>query len=393
MAQTTVTRPTQNINALSNQWRSRPDDERYTSLADLHRAVASRRDDPEFTGPIKNLRLQIVPPSDPEDPTDLGQLALALSGAPEGAPPLAFSNYSFGQLCSIAGAPASYLRGRPAKLVEMDLAWDLGGSNKASKLLLSAPDTNYFQDPDLAPTDDDLGHWGRLRALTSPTYGRIWDQDVVEAVMAMNARDERWVIPSATYTATDPKRATTLYASDRDVFMFLCDPKNVVEVDGEQLYRGFMVWNSEVGNATFGLRTMLYRYVCDNRIIWNASTVDHITIRHTSGGPQRFADQAVPALQAYADGSTSILEKQIHSAKQLHVGRNANEVTEFLKKRGFGNEQAKVAVNLAEREEGDPTSLWAALQGLTAYARTIPHTDARVEFEMKAGNLLSEVAN
>jgi hypothetical protein len=101
--------------------------------------------------------------------------------------------------------------------------------------------------------------------------------------------DGRWVIPAASYTTKNPKRATTLYASDRDVFIFLVDPKNPVEVNGEQLFRGFMTWNSEVGSAVFGLTTFLYRYVCDNRIIWGATDVQELRIRHTGGAPERFA--------------------------------------------------------------------------------------------------------
>ena len=57
------------------------------------------------------------------------------------------------------------------------------------------------------------------------------------------------------------------------------DPKNPVEVNGEQLFRGFYTWNSEVGSAVFGLTTFLYRYVCDNRIIWGATDVKELRIR------------------------------------------------------------------------------------------------------------------
>jgi hypothetical protein len=59
------------------------------------------------------------------------------------------------------------------------------------------------------------------------TSGRIWDSQVVAAVERVN-EDGRWQIPAASYQARNPKRATTLYASDRDVFIFLVDPNNPV---------------------------------------------------------------------------------------------------------------------------------------------------------------------
>jgi hypothetical protein len=111
-----------------------------------------------------------------------------------------------------------------------------------------------------------------VRSLTSTTYGRIWDEDVVKSVIRMNT-DGRWKVPAASYTNANPKRATTLYASDRDVFVFLVDPDHPIEVPGESgpLFRGFFLSNSEVGSATCSLTCFLYRYVCDNRIVWGAT--------------------------------------------------------------------------------------------------------------------------
>ena len=104
-------------------------------------------------------------------------------------------------------------------------------------------------------------------------HGRIWDEDVVRTVIAIN--DGRWVVPGKVagggmadmYTEVT-KQSTTLYASDRDVWMFLVDEQHPVEIDGEAYFRGFIVSNSEVGNATFTVKTFLLKQVCMNRIIW-----------------------------------------------------------------------------------------------------------------------------
>jgi hypothetical protein len=166
------------------------------------------------------------------------------------------SNWAFGQLAQYAGAPASYLRKLSAELAAINLQRGLErNAARADALILGQSNGE-----------------NHLRAMTSTSYGRIWDHQVVEAVERVNG-DGRWQVPAASYATTNPKRATTLYASDRDVFLFLVDPKNPVEVNGEILFRGFYAWNSEVGSATFGLCTFLYRHVCDNRIIWGATAV------------------------------------------------------------------------------------------------------------------------
>src|SRR5205823_289606 len=79
------------------------------------------------------------------------------------------------------------------------------------------------------PVNDGAYH---LRALTSVSYGRIWDAAVVDQVIRVNGSG-RWQVPAASYSDRDPTRASTLYASDRDVFMFLVDPDSQVNGAGE----------------------------------------------------------------------------------------------------------------------------------------------------------------
>ncbi len=68
------------------------------------------------------------------------------------------------------------------------------------------------------------------------------------------------------------KDTTTLYASDRDVFLFLVDDTNPIEAgrlpDGspDVYFRGFYCWNSEVGSKTLGIASFYLRAVCMNRI-------------------------------------------------------------------------------------------------------------------------------
>ncbi len=95
-----------------------------------------------------------------------------------------------------------------------------------------------------------------------------------------------------------PKRATTLYASDRDVFIFLVDKRNPVAVhvgsEVRRLFRGFMVWNSNVGHHRFGMLTFLYDYVCDNRMVHGAREMKALAIRHT-----KFASEQGYSLSCY----------------------------------------------------------------------------------------------
>jgi hypothetical protein len=362
---------TTNLYAASRQWARRPGDERYTSLADLKAAVLDRRRESWTTSP-RTGALRVLP-----DGEDL--LVSAYDPTHGEDRSLRPTNWAFGQLAQYAGAPASYLRRLRAELAAINLQWGLEHAPQREDALLLGQSNG-----------DDI-----LRAMTSTGYGRIWDHQVVDAVERVN-QDDRWVVPSASYAAADPRRATTLYASDRDVFMFLVDPKNPVEVGPETLFRGFYVWNSEVGSATFGLATFLYRYVCDNRIIWGATDVREVRIRHTGGAPERFAYEGQRYLRRYAEESTARLADGIRAAQakdltaEVNVGKDET-IADWLQKRGFTKAQAAASVQTAEAEQGGARSLWDIINGITAYARSVPHADERVALEARAGKLMELV--
>lgn len=356
------------LQAAHAQWASRPDDERFLTLADLSKAVHARKDisrEPVMT---------------------LGQLSSTLHADNNGGiyangqnGKATFTHHAFGQLATLAEAPASYLRRLPAQMALDNVQYGLKqNAPESTKLLVipSLPNRN-----------------GLFMGLTGPNYGRIWDADVADTLLANN--DGTWQVPSASYSNANPLRATTLYAGESNIFVFLVDPNHPVEVKGETLFRGFYAWNSEVGDSVFGLCTFLYRVVCDNRIIWGTKEINEVTIRHTSGGPDRFAIEAAPALLAYAESSTRVLEDQITRAKMLSIAQAssttpvADAAAEWLKKQGFTAKIAKAAVQCAIDEEGDPSTLWNIVQGLTAHARSIEHTDTRVKLESQAGALMA----
>jgi hypothetical protein len=360
-----------NMMELSAQWASRPADQRFLSLDALAEHVGKRRGE-SWTTAMRARDLRILPAGN-------GLAVHVLDRARNETRALTPTHWSFGQLAQLAGAPGAYLRKLPAELAAICAQWGLEHAAERDEALVFARSNGEHV----------------VRSFTSTTYGRIWDADVVAAVQRATAGGN-WKVPAASYSARDPMRATTLYASDRDVWLFLCDPDHAIEVPGEPepLFRGFMVWNSETGAATFGLRTFLYRRVCDNRIVWGATDVSELTIRHTGGAPERFAYEGGKLLSRYAEESTVATVAAIKGARETVLqepdGSRA-DVRSWLKSRGFSASVADASVKAAEREEGDARTLWQIVQGVTAHARTVEHTDTRVELEARAGKLLDSV--
>lgn len=368
---------------VSSEWFSRPDDQRFLSLDDLYAHVRARADR-AITRVVDSRDIRVDARA--ENPE---HLALALPGA--GAPIVA-THWSFGQLCSLVGAPAAYLRGLPASLAGINLLHGLLSHRGEQVKLLEAH-----------------GERPELRAATGPDYGRIWDHELVAAVMkiAGNGMGEtRWKVPgvldwsSMVYNPNvDVTREnTTLYASDRDVFLFLVDDLNPIEAgrlangDPDLYFRGFYCWNSEVGAKTLGMATFYLRAVCMNRNLWGVENFDEISIRHSKFAANRFAHEAAPALAQFADSSPKSFVDGIHMARTRIVARGTEERETFLRGRGFSKaETAKVIASVLAEEGHPPASIYDFVQGITAVARGKSNQDSRLEFEGRARKLLERV--
>jgi hypothetical protein len=356
----------------SQQWATRPDDERFTSLDELLAHTRHQRQISKgVTIPSRSLRAE--PLLDDET-----RRSLVVCG-PDGAPAVP-THWAFGQLASRVGAPAGYLRTLPA-----DIAAD-------------ALNYGIFQRP-----VEDMGALVRknggieLAAVTGPNYGRIWNADVVKALRDRfgDGVTGQFTVPGEFGVALDEvtKANTTLFAGERDMFVFLADEKNRIEVPNRrngqagEMARGFFVWNSEVGSRTLGVATFLFDYVCCNRMVWGASGFEQITVRHTISAPDRFVEEVAPAIEAYANKSTASITAAIEHARDARLA--PDKVDDFLKARFTkGQAQGIKAAHMAEEDRPIET-LWDVAVGATAYAKGIKWQDDRVEIERKAGNIMA----
>ncbi len=117
-----------------------------------------------------------------------------------------------------------------------------------------------------------------------------------------------------------------------------------------------------------------------------------LKIRHTSGGPERFLAEAVPALKEYVNSSAKVLEGAVKAAKQLILPKEEKEFVQFFATKGFTKAEIRRAKTFSEQEEGGSYTLWQMQQGFTRAARDVAFIDARADLERRAGKLLDLVA-
>jgi len=368
------------VGRVSSEWFSRPDDERFLSLDDLFASVKGRAERSR-TRTVESAAIRVEAHRD-----DPERLALIL---PDADAPVAPTHWSFGQLASLVGAPAAYLRQLPAPLAGINLQYGL---------------TNHRAEQ--VKTMEVANGRTELRAVTGPDYGRIYDHELVSAVRRIAGNgtgDTRWKVPGVLDWSTGvynpmvdvTNDTTTLYASDRDVFLFLVDDMNPIEAgrlpDGspDLYFRGFYCWNSEVGAKTLGIASFYLRAVCQNRNLWGVEDFQEISIRHSKYAANRFAHEAAPALKRFANSSPAPFIEGIRAAREKIVARSDEDRADFLKKRGFSKaETAKIVETVLAEEGRPPESVFDFVQGITAVARGKPQQDARLTMETRAKVLL-----
>ena len=330
------------IGRVSSEWFSRPDDERYLSLTDLYDAVR-RRAERAQARTVESRAVRVEASRDNAE-----RLALIVPGRDE---PVAPTHWSFGQLCTPCRRADHPICGSfPQPLAGINLQHGLLSHRAELVKTLEADDGRV-----------------ELRAVTGPDYGRIWDHELVAAVMKIAGNgtgDTRWKVPGVldwTTMTHNPfvditKDTTTLYASDRDVFLFLVDDTNPIEAgrlpDGspDLYFRGFYCWNSEVGSKTLGIASFYLRAVCMNRNLWGVENFEEITIRHSKFAAQRFAHEAAPALTSFANSSPAPFIAGIKAARERIVARSDEDRESFLRKRGFSkSETAKIIETVLQR--------------------------------------------
>ncbi len=399
---TQITQPGQKATLLqaSNQWATRPADERFWTIEDMAAQCKAWKE------------------ASREDRVDLGKVSvlnesgrmLITGGGMKG--PAEFSHYSFGQLCRVAGAPIDYLRGLDGDLAAQCINSGLRKKNRDD--LGSAGN--------VLVRNEGEGHQ-RVGAFLSGGYSRIWNADVIGRLGQL--QHDGWRVPPARPAGIDDPRARPateadllasgkggsgiqlnagdliapagLYASDKDCFAFMVKETSI-EVGGGVMNRGFFVSNSEVGDRAFTLTSFLYDSVCSNHIIWGASEVSEVRIVHRGRANNRWIGDLHRALVVYAGKSTDVERQRIMAAMKAEIAFSKEDVIEKLfkdKRISVTKRNLELAYDWSVREaklRGNvfkPNTVWGMVCGLTRVSQECGWADERVAIDCAAGKLLA----
>lgn len=346
------------------QWATRPEDQRFTSLETLYAATktyAASALEREAVS-IKTLRTEAID----------GEVQLI----GKGNIPARLTHWSFGQLAARTGAPAGYLRNLPATLAVQNLNHGL------ARISRDEPDA----------TANLLIHQNgglMLRSINSDRYSRVWNWEVAERLLDLQSRG--WEPAKPDIRVRDNR--LPLYASDHDMFAFIMHSDRVIKEVGNPfgLKRGLIASNSEVGGGALRLMRFLYREMCGNHIIWGAEDVIEVSARHIGAIREKLAGWDIE-IRKYLDEPASAQEAKILSAQTRRIAGTKEELLDALfGKRSLGLSRRTLEAgydHVNADEDGDPLTAWGYTQGLTRYSQTGLYADERMKIDRAAGKIL-----
>lgn len=285
-----------------------------------------------------------------------GDVSLALEDAPE----CRLNDWSFSQLCRMAGVNKDTLNRLSPQTASLALCETMPGGDKPLQLLRTG---------------------NLVRSVHGVAYTRLWNADLLDVVRE---------------TALDfqpPQTGVTggsgLYCGEQDMFCFLIDPLGWTEIDGEAFAPGFFLWNSEVGRRSLGIQTFWFQAVCQNHIVWDAVEVCEFTRKHTANVRdglmeiRRIVDQLAARRDARRDGFTSAIAR----AMRERLGDDADEAMKVLTAHEIPRALSKQALEIAQ--QSGRLTIFSVVDALTRLTQSLRYIGDRVEIDAKVSSLLS----
>jgi len=360
---------TMTLTQANREWASRPADERMPDLETLHaKAVEQRKAAVEKDVDFATLRVEAKDQN------------LYLTRGPL---PTKLSNWAFTQLCGRVGAPSEYVAGLPATLAAQNL--NHGLAKRVGEATGSAIARVLFHKN---------GEW-IIRALTTDTYERIWNCELTERLLERQGEGWEPARPDFRLAGDD---FPALYHGDRNMFAMVRLRTDYIEQPfGHGLppiYKGFICWNSEVGDRTLGCMSFNYNGMCGNHLIWGAQNVFEVNVRHV-GKVRETLDAFAVRMREYARASMSDDAATIRRATHKLIAATKEEVLDVL----FGRRNLKLTRKVLDagydavvpEQDGSPNTVWGMVQGLTRYSQSLGNADARVEVDKAAGRILDSL--
>lgn len=241
-----------------------------------------------------------------------------------------------------------------------------------------------------------------IRGFYGPRYERLKSSEVVSRTIEKLPSGFRNPVAYALGKFGEDLVPSGIYGGDRYEFLTLIDGGDFLDLGPrDRFHRGFIVWNSEVGERSFGWMDFFFDVCCGNNIFWNVSELQVTRAAHVSGVAETF--ELYKAFLDRLSGkveSPESFEAAVRAAKATRLAEPIplddenptrwKGLVEKFRRLGFSATETRGANAAIFEEEGggDGGTRWDWMEGFTAYARTLKNFDARFELDRRASSVL-----
>lgn len=273
---------------------------------------------------------------------------------------LSLNDWSFGQLCTLAGL-------------------DKGTLNRLTPRMAS-----HVLQRMLPPSDrpwEILATWGTIRAIHALSYAPLWNSELI-AVLREFA--PVWRAPRANST-----ESRDLFCGEQDIFCFLIDATASVEIEQEEFVPGLVVWNSEVGRRPLGIQAFWYQRGCHNHLLWDPIYTIPRLRKHIGDVRQGLNQigRMIEALEWKRNERRDEFARVVRKAQRLRFGHKPDEVWLRLVNLGFSPRLARRVLD-STLNEGRLT-IFAVAEALTRLSQSQTYVAERTALDTKAASLLT----
>lgn len=211
------------------------------------------------------------------------------------------------------------------------------------------------------------------RALLSQDYTAIGNTQVLDIVAGLS-KDQY---------AADIKR---MYLGAEGFWLQVVCPELVYDdptAQGQKLFGGFNIGNSEIGSRKVSIEFFIYRLACLNGLIVRVKKLAELAWRHIHYTVRELRDRIVRALAESLELGNEVAQRFIDSHSEPLP--NLQKVIARLAEQNTWTQKFQDAV--IEQTAGEPGTKFGLINSVTAAAKSL-NPDARIEMERFAGTLI-----
>lgn len=179
------------------------------------------------------------------------------------------------------------------------------------------------------------------------------------------------------------------YGLNENYFHMRLVDKNMMQIDGEDLFPGISVSTSDVGAGALNISYFIYKKVCSNGLVVSQAGCKLLHMRHMGITKENFLEELIKTASLLPDMSERMTDVVVSNSKIILSSEELEAMIKKLEKEipALKKENGKLMEFTKKYQTGEDISRWNLINGITEAAQQFD-LQKRLQIEEYAGKLL-----